>query len=176
MSLNDMLETAIWWWLAAAAVAVVASIAWPLARHAWLNPRFPTPDHPYPPRPTFVFVVPGGEEPAPGWHRTSPRGFTTYVATRHVRQVGPEGVDPAGGVPGEALCGYPLRGGNPAVPEVPAAISWPADGQPALVSCYHCARGHEQAMDRYEREAGFPPLPRRVQRRYDRWQRQAGRS
>ena len=126
----------------------------------------------YPPPPDFVFTIPVGEQPSPPWHRTTARGYTVHVQTRHVRQVGPEGPNPAGGVPGDALCGHPLNGGNPDVPEQNYAITLPWDGQPAIEPCYHCARAHEEALDRYEREVGIPPPTAREQRAWERYRRQ----
>lgn len=72
------------------------------------------------------------------------RSMATEYSQNHIRQVGPEGLLPGGGVPGAALCGMDLHKGwdLPQVPvtvEMVRALREPRTGDGKVFLCGGCA-------------------------------------
>ena len=162
--------------IAATLTGAVLLFAWQRNGGALYLPRWPRRQRAHPPPPTFAFVVPAGEDPAPPWQRTTARGYVLPVRTRHLRLIGPEGINPPGGAPGDALCGQALRGGNPEVPEEEFTFELPWYGEPVTEPCYHCDLARDAAIEDYRRQAGLPPPSPREVRAWVRYRRQEEKS
>lgn len=69
--------------------------------------------------------------------------WATAESPEHIREVGPEGLMPGGGVPVAALCGRDLAKGwdlaGAVTPETVQALASPRDGDGRVFLCPPCA-------------------------------------
>lgn len=84
----------------------------------------------------------GRRNTAPAFAFCEPSWATTE-SREHIRQVGPEGLLPSGGIPEPALCGQDLAKGWDLPAEVTAetvhALASPRDGDGRVFLCTPCA-------------------------------------
>lgn len=125
-------------------------------------------DHLWPPAPApdFAYAVPAGDQDGPAWERELPGGGSALVITRHLRRVGPEGLNHPGGLPGATLCGLDLGGGNPDLPERGREIVfWPKEGEAELAACHACQQVRNTLAEEHY-AAHLDPLLTKGGRRY----------
>lgn len=149
-------------------VMIVAGVVFVLRRSgppSWWRPIYSRrADRLWPPAPPpdFAYAVPAGQGESTPWERELPAGGTALVITRHLRRVGPEGLNPPGRLPGAALCGIDLDGGNPDLPEREGeTLLWPEEGKPVYAACHACQQVRNTLAEEHHAAHLAPLLTKR---------------